>query len=118
VWTSIDQSTMRLPHRRLFVCTTLGERKAFPRARPRAASVIPPENWFQKRAGVSSVARGPLRWRAMSVDSETDNDVHVNLGIRPTVPRATAKVAERLLAHRYTLLSDNAAFRHRHRTIR
>ncbi|MCP3367711.1 hypothetical protein NLM23_01235 [Bradyrhizobium cajani] len=29
VWASIRQSTMRLPHRKSFICTTLGERKTF-----------------------------------------------------------------------------------------
>lgn len=46
---------------------------------------------------------GRCRW-----DSETDNHVHVNLGIRRPVPRATAKVAERLAGAPLHLLSHNA----------
>ncbi len=77
--------------------------------------------------GETAFRRGPAYLQLHAVpfggegcqwDSETDNDVHVNLGIRPTVPRATANVGERLADAPLHLLSDNAAFRHRHRTIR
>ncbi len=52
------------------------------------------------------------------LDSETDNDVHVNLGTCRTVLRGTARARNELAGAPLHLLNHNAAFRHKHRIIR
>ncbi|UWU82850.1 DUF2169 domain-containing protein [Bradyrhizobium yuanmingense] len=51
---------------------------------------------------------------AAEPEGRSDNNVHLDLGIHRTVPRATAKAR----AHRHTSLASMPAFRHKQRTIR
>ncbi|WP_429034179.1 MULTISPECIES: SDR family NAD(P)-dependent oxidoreductase [unclassified Bradyrhizobium] len=100
---------MRLPRRRSPVCTTLGQRNTFLLATAsRGIGHATGKLLSEEGRRIFTCTRHPFGGGRCRRDLETDNHVQVDLGIRRTVPRATAKVAERLVGAPLHLLSHNA----------
>lgn len=109
VWASICQSTMRLPHRRSPVCTPLGERKTLLLATASRSIGHATGNRFSEEGRrIFTCTRQPFGDGRCPWDSATDNHVHVDLGIRRTVPHTTPEVGEQLAGAPLHTLIHNA----------
>lgn len=96
-WSSICQSTMRLPHPRSTVCTRWEKRKTLLLAIGHAAGNLFSEDGRR----IFICARQSFGGGRSPWDPETDNHVPVDQSIRRTVSHATPEVGERLAGDRY-----------------